>query len=103
MLTEFCFHNKLDSWDQEAGIYHFQFWEKNKACQKNELSGLVCSGAGLDNGGNPSITAVRPPTIQRMDSNLTSTLNSLDYWDYSVELECLSGGPDGNDKEVFFW
>ena len=66
------------------------------------MSGLVCSGAGLDNGGNPSITAVRPPTIQRMDSNLTSTLNSLDYWDYSVELECLSGGPDGNDKEVFF-
>ena len=30
---------------------------------------------------------------QRLDS----TLNSLDYWDYSVELECLSGGPDGKD------
>ena len=68
--------------------------------KKIDSSGLVCSGAGLDNGGNASMTTVRPPTIQRMDSNLTSTLNSLDYWDYSVELECLSGGPDGNNQNV---
>ena len=37
---------------------------------------------------------VSTTTSQRLDS---STLNSLDYWDYSVELECLSGGPDGKN------
>ena len=35
-------------------------------------------------------------TSQRLDS----TLNSLDYWDYSVELECLSGGPDGKSTFI---
>ena len=33
-----------------------------------------------------------------------STLNSLECWDYSVELECLSG-PDGRDMQLilFIW
>lgn len=35
------------------------------------------------------------PAITSGHQRLDSTLNSLDYWDYSVELECLSGGPDG--------
>lgn len=26
------------------------------------------------------------------------SLNSMDCWDYSIELECLSGGPEGDAK-----
>ena len=38
---------------------------------------------------SPSMESQQPASL-RLDSGL----NSLEYWDYSVELECLSG-PEG--------
>lgn len=44
---------------------------------------------------NSSTANTMPPPLRKTDS----TLNSLECWDYSVELECLRG-PDG---EGFFY
>ena len=48
------------------------------------------------NGGVQSSHVVQSPSENQQPASLRmdSGLNSLEYWDYSVELECLSG-PEG--------
>ena len=48
------------------------------------------------NGGLQSSNVVQSPLENQQPASLRmdSGLNSLEYWDYSVELECLSG-PEG--------
>ena len=66
---------------------------------------IVWEGSGVGSGNvtpEPQ-SAVRVAAKMRYDApddllphKVDSALSSMDYWDYSVELECLSG-PDGKD------
>ena len=46
-------------------------------------------------GGVGVLSQKAPDNLSKLDSGL----NSLEYWDYSVELECLSG-PEGDESHI---
>jgi len=81
-------------WEGIAGATADHIWLKTSSNTTSSIS-VTNTSIPVTSSGTSVVQSAAGRAMQNRKSAADSTLNSLECWDYSVELECLRG-PDGS-------